>query len=101
MYFAYDEESFSPILKVRTIKDLSFRADDFISYADQIDTTKIFENHYFIYKASDVLAYLSNEEKAKIPSATLEKFNKAKKDYEDALGNLNGIGDDTDYGFEN
>jgi hypothetical protein len=101
LYFAYDEESFSPILKVRTIKDLSFKADDFISYADQIDTTKIFENHYFIYKASDVLAYLSNEEKAKIPSATLEKFNKAKKDYEDALGNLNGIGDDTDYGFEN
>lgn len=89
--WAYDEASQRPVLLPREEKDISLTASLVTSYIDQIDLTKTLENHYFIYKAEDDMAYLSNTEKAKISLDVLAKLKQAKDAYEQAIADLDSV----------
>lgn len=86
LVFSYDKTTAKPILKVKTPAELAsiLKAEDLTKWIDQIDLTDIGNAHYALYKAEDVLAYLSEEEKAKVSADALTKLAQAKQAY-DAL----------------
>jgi hypothetical protein len=67
------------------------KAEDLTKWIDQIDLTDIGSAHYALYKAEDVLACLSEEEKAKVSADALTKLAQAKQAYDDLVKEVGDV----------
>ncbi len=99
LVFAYDEAKNLPYLSIRTKEDIHFVAADFSNHVENMDETRISENHYLLIKAGNVLSYLTSEEKEKIPSSTMEKYERVLKAYKDLSGEVEDVSSDIKVGF--
>jgi hypothetical protein len=86
LIFAYDQTLQKPIISVKTALNLS--AKDFENWVSQLDENDLPSCHYALYKAGDVLAVLSPEEKAKISAASSADYERIKSAYEALLASL-------------
>ncbi len=99
LVFAYDEAKNLPYLSIRTKEDIHFVAADFSKYVENMDETKVNENHYLLIKAGNVLSYLTAEEKGKVSSSVMEKYERVLKAYKDLSGEVEDVSSDIKVGF--
>lgn len=92
--FVYDENTAKPILKTRTAAEISasLTAQNFETWAAQINLDAIEKCHYVLYKAEDVYNALSASEKAKVSATSLSKFAEGKAAYIRLIESLDKIG---------
>ncbi len=64
-----------------------------------MDETKVNENHYLLIKAGNVLSYLTAEEKGKVSSSVMEKYERVLKAYKDLSGEVEDVSSDIKVGF--
>jgi hypothetical protein len=96
LIWAFDETTHMPTMISRTKAQISFTADEFNQMVAGIDTAKILASHYAIYKAEDMLEFMTAEEKAKISTDTMNKLTEAKAAYETASSDVSSVGDGLD-----
>ena len=70
---------------------ISFVAGDFAQYALALNEEAILSNHYLLVKAGNVYRYLSEEEKAKIDPAVLQKYERVLALYNAYVGDSSAI----------
>ncbi len=99
LVFAYDEAKNLPYLSIRMKEDIHFVAADFSKYVENMDETKVNENHYLLIKAGNVLSYLTAEEKGKVSSSVMEKYERVLKAYKDLSGEVEDVSSDIKVGF--
>ena len=66
LFFQYDSIKNRPVLALRNESELSFTHDQFERYVDELVEDKPTQNHYYLIKAGNILAHLSNDELAKV-----------------------------------
>ncbi len=99
LVFGYDEARNLPYLSIRSSDDIHFVAADFSKYVEKMDEAKISENHYLLIKAGNVLAYLTAEEKEKVSSDVMGKYERVLKAYKDLSGDVDDVSSDIKVGF--
>ncbi len=99
LVFGYDEAKNLPYLSIRSSDDIHFVAADFSKYVEKMDEAKISENHYLLIKAGNVLAYLTAEEKEKVSSDVMGKYERVLKAYKDLSGDADDVSSDIKVGF--
>jgi hypothetical protein len=91
--WTYSDALSRPVLTLRSVSDISFTAADFASMVSQIDVTDIVNSHYFIYKAEDMLSYMSASEKAKISADDSQKLTDAIAQYKTLVSDIDDVSD--------
>lgn len=89
--FSYEEISGWPILDIK--ESIVGTAVALQPLVDAIDLNDVSSCHYEIYKANDLLPYLSASEKEKLTSGSEEKIKKAKESYIALYESLADIGE--------
>jgi hypothetical protein len=84
----YDPIKKLPVICLRDPSSIFFTAEQFNSYVNQINPVFTIDNHYYIYKAEDMLDYMTDTEKAK---AEISKLDTAKAQYEAMLTLISSI----------
>ena len=94
MFFQYDSIKNRPVLALRNESELSFTHDQFERYVDELVEDKPTQNHYYLIKAGNILAHLSNDELAKVDATKKSKYDKCLKDYQDLVTSLLAVVDE-------
>ncbi len=98
LFFQYDSIKNKPVLALRNESELSFTHDQFERYVDELVEDKPTQNHYYLIKAGNILAHLSNDELFKVDATKKSKYDKCLKDYQDLVTSLLAVVDEIGLG---